>query len=102
MTSLLWCLARRLPQYQRRHAIWAQLYAALSRDATAQQKANRIKRRKLAGLRLGQRHLRSQMRALESLNTVHCAFLERLQREHPELAADIAVHHEDRVRALHP
>jgi hypothetical protein len=40
---------------------------------------------------------------LERLNGVHCDWLQKLEREHPELEEEINRHHmEDRLNALHP
>jgi hypothetical protein len=39
---------------------------------------------------------------LERLNGVHCEFLERLERDHPELKNEIEAHQQERLHALHP
>lgn len=102
LSSLIWRLAQRTPQFRARHELWARLYAALNRDVVAQQKANRVKRRKLAGLRLARRRAAVQWRITNDLNIEHCAFVNQLERDHPEMRAQIVAHHERRSVALHP
>jgi hypothetical protein len=98
LQALLWRLACGTPQFAANERNWAKMHAGLMRDMTAQQRANRIKRRKLAGLRLERR----QRRRLELLNSVHVAFIDQLERDHPELIHLIATHQQDRFNALHP
>jgi hypothetical protein len=46
--------------------------------------------------------VRRQLESLERLNGVHCEFLERLERDHPELKNEIEAHAQERLYALHP
>lgn len=116
ISSLIWRLAQRTPQYAQLEARYtheikwheaqtnglARMHGRLMADMTAQQRANRVKRRKLAGLRLARRNAAVQWRIANDLNVVHCAFVDQLERDHPELAATIAAHNQRRVEALHP
>ena len=38
---------------------------------------------------------------LAGLNVIHVAFLERLERDHPELSAEISAHQKERFASLH-
>lgn len=77
-----------------KHSTFYRMHGRLIREVTLQQRANRRKKSKLAGLRFE----RARLRGLSALNTVHVAFINRLERDHPELAGEIAVHQQERCR----
>lgn len=92
-SSLIWRLAKLTPQYKNMEAtavshtkIWAKMHASVMRDARNQQKANRVKKRKLAGLRREKRLLRGFV-----------DFLIELEDAHPELKSMLDKHTMDRL-----
>lgn len=56
-SSLVWYLAKKTPQYSANQRFWLEMHARLMKEVTAQQKANRIKKRKLRALRAARRRL---------------------------------------------
>ncbi len=97
ITRWLWRMARQSDAFKDWENRWAKMHGRLMTEVTLQQRANRRKNRKLRGLRAEKRRLRD----LSALNCIHVPFIEELERNHPELADEIAAHQRDRFNALH-